>query len=252
VKYVGGKIQIGKQIAAIINSYQPKTYHEPFCGMYGVGRHVKAEKRSGADLHPDLILFLRAAQRGWVGPESMTSEEYKALRHAEPSALRGFAGFGLAFSGKWFSGFVYDARQSPGRYDHIGAARRNCAKIAQTCADVEFRLEDYRDYSGGADVIYCDPPYAGVYGYSVGKFDSARFWDWVRDMSGESVVLVSEYTAPPDFECIWARTVHIRSSRVGNISGRQGVRMERLFTWAGTRRACEWGGMAGPVAEVKP
>jgi len=51
-------------------------------------------------------------------------------------------------------------------------------------------------------LVYCDPPYRGSTGYD-GWFDSRAFWQWCRDKTREGhTVFVSEYKAPPDFECV--------------------------------------------------
>ena len=55
-------------------------------------------------------------------------------------------------------------------------------------------------------LIYCDPPYAGTTKYRFGSFDSNSFWQWCRDMSKKgNTVIVSEYNAPDDFNCIWSK-----------------------------------------------
>ena len=60
----------------------------------------------------------------------------------------------------------------------------------------------------GNSLIYCDIPYQGTKQYSISKnFDYDKFWNWVREMSKKHTVLVSEYNAPNDFECIWSKTV---------------------------------------------
>jgi len=56
-------------------------------------------------------------------------------------------------------------------------------------------------------VIYLDPPYEGTTKYKNNDFDYDVFWDWVRDLSKDNYVFISEYNAPPDFECIWSKKV---------------------------------------------
>lgn len=44
--------------------------------------------------------------------------------------------------------------------------------------------------------------------YGVSKdFDHDKFWEWVRKMSVNNIVIVSELEAPNDFKCIWHKTV---------------------------------------------
>lgn len=56
----------------------------------------------------------------------------------------------------------------------------------------------------------CDPPYQGTkaYGYAnQPKMDYDHFWNWVRELSKDNFVFVSEQSAPPDFEPVWEQDV---------------------------------------------
>jgi len=220
MRYFGGKHRIGKQIANIINSIEAKTYHEPFCGVYSVGRYVKLPYRSGADIHPDLILLLQAVQNDWVGPTEVSEELYNQLKNKEPSVLRGFVGFGCSFGGKFFGGYAKDNTKRNYAYN----ASSSLVKLAESIKDVDFYQQDYSDYSGDADIIYCDPPYKDTTNFSSGKFNSDQFWDWARNLSG--VVLVSEYEAPSDFEAIWKKPV---KTDMNSKTGQKINRIEKLF-----------------------
>ena len=69
--------------------------------------------------------------------------------------------------------------------------------------DVDFRFCSYQDLEiPEKSLIYCDPPYRGTTGYKTG-FDNDLFWQWCRDKTTEGhTVLLSEYSAPADFECL--------------------------------------------------
>jgi DNA adenine methylase len=74
--------------------------------------------------------------------------------------------------------------------------------------------------------VYCDPPYQHTTGYrGTAPFDHAAFWETVRDWSRDNVVLVSEYTAPPDFICL------THTPKPSCLAGghKQTPRVERLF-----------------------
>lgn len=91
---------------------------------------------------------------------------------------------------------------------------------------IEFRNCDYRaaaDDAGEDDVIYADPPYAGKSGYGV-AFDNAAFWEWCRQPR-HALLIISEYSAPPDFAEIWAKKVTCAMSQNGEV----GRPIERLF-----------------------
>jgi DNA adenine methylase len=217
---MGGKMRLGKELARIIQSFNPVSYHEPFCGMFSVGKHVVCAKRTAGDAHPDLILMLKAVQAGWEPPSGITEEQYAAIRNESPSYMRGFIGFGSSFYGKFFGGFARDAKHT----DYSDLAKRNLLKLAPLIQGVTFVNQLYNEYTGDADVIYCDPPYAGTTDYSNGVFDSARFWDWVRTL--RPTVLISEYQAPNDFEIVWEKPV---TTSMHDKAGKGIQRIERLF-----------------------
>ena len=57
-------------------------------------------------------------------------------------------------------------------------------------------------------MYYCDPPYKDTKKYSTSKnFNSNEFWDNVRELSKNNIVLVSENQAPNDFKCIWEQEI---------------------------------------------
>jgi DNA adenine methylase len=218
MRYFGGKARIGESIAKVINKLEG-NYWEPFCGMFSVGKHVK-HLRVATDAHYDLILLLEAVRCGWNPPEVVTEEEYNRLKIAKPSPLRAFAGFGCSNSGKFFGGY---ARESTGRNFAANAAS-SLNKLRPYIIGVEFCCCEYqRDIE--ADIIYCDPPYDGTCGYTVGKFDSSKFWTWADVRSRDSIVLVSEYTAPADFTAVWSKAVN---TDMNSASGKL-QRVEKLF-----------------------
>ena len=91
---------------------------------------------------------------------------------------------------------------------------------------IELRNTDYRvaaDDAGEDDVIYADPPYAGKEGYGV-AFDNEEFWEWCRQPR-RALLIISEYSAPPDFVEIWAKKVTCAMSQNGEV----GRPIERLF-----------------------
>ena len=78
--------------------------------------------------------------------------------------------------------------------------------------DIEFYCQHYYDLSKDFKncVIYIDPPYQGTKQYEYAnaeKMDYTRFWNWVREISKDNFVFVSEQNAPEDFEVIWEKDV---------------------------------------------
>ncbi len=226
MRYFGGKARLARELAAIIGRYQVQSYHESFCGMFNVGAELSVPVRTAADTQEDLILMLLAVQGGWNGPDVVSEAEYNALKKAGPSALRAFVGFGCSNSGKFFGGY---ARDATGR-NYACNAHQSLVKLRPKITGVRFGVQSYEDYDGTADLIYCDPPYEGTTGYTVGAFKSADFWKWVRETSRRSIVLVSEYTAPEWATVLWQKQVRTDMNAKG---GGKLPRIEKLFTVLG-------------------
>ena len=90
-------------------------------------------------------------------------------------------------------------------------ARRNLEAQAPNLEGIHFACQDYRNLEipTGA-LIYLDPPYQGtkVYGYAnQEQMNYEEFWEWVRKISQNNFVYVSEQSAPDDFEIIWQQNV---------------------------------------------
>jgi DNA adenine methylase len=225
VRYLGGKSRLGKKIADVIHRATPRREHylEPFLGGGGSFVHIAPhfQNVSAGDIHEDLILMWQAVAAGWQPPTTVTEEEYRALRHAPPSALRGFVGFGCSFGGKWWGGYARDR------------ARRNYAAIAGKSlllarCHVERATIEQRGFDGWQvdyrHVVYADPPYRNCTGYRH-KFDHNTFWEQARQWSVAGAhVFVSEYSAPADWRDVWSTAHWIKSS-----GGTRGTATERLF-----------------------
>lgn len=175
-------------------------------------------------LQPDLILMWNAVLGGWDPPASLTREEWYVLKDSEPSALRGFAGFGCSFGGRFFQGY---AKESPGRF-RVRGAHNSVLRKAARMTGAKILRADYREFDPGpGTLVYCDPPYAGMKRYvGVGSFDHAEFWAVARSWAGNgATVLVSEYEAPDCAELVWERAARVTLNRDSNTGGAT----ERLF-----------------------
>lgn len=239
MRYVGGKVRIASWIYDNLSplALTHEKYLEPFMGGGAVLSKMAPlfPKTYAGDSHEDLILMWQALQAGWVPPEHVSKEEYDRLRVAEPSALRGFVGFGSSFSGKWFGGYV--GRAYDKHADHLmppfsATARRAVLKDIENFRHAELHCVGYDTWSPHDGVlVYCDPPYANTLGYSgTSSFDHLVFWATMRKWSQQgATVFVSEYSAPADFEVYAERTrkVMLRATK----DEEQEVRTERLFVW---------------------
>jgi DNA adenine methylase len=220
VRYLGGKFRIRKQIIAYLESVRKgKDYIEPFCGANWIVSGMTGN-RTASDLSEDLILLWQALQQGWIPPTAISEQEYNDLKNAPASALRGFVGYGLSFSGKWFGGY---ARNSHLR-DYCANARGSLLKILDSIKDCSFVHCDYSFYDSTVEncLIYCDPPYAGTTKYRF-DFDHSKFWNWVRETSKRNTVVVSEYSAPEDIP------LALEISTKTDLRGANQDRIERVY-----------------------
>lgn len=236
MRYQGGKSRIARPIAETIRSMYPTCAEiwEPFCGggaatlaLSKVGFKVHA-----SDIHPDLIMMWQAVM---AGDESVyadvSREEHKELKHAQPSARRGFVRFGASFGGDFYGGFGVDRKNGDG-HQPWQEAQRFCAKIRQTPL-ISFQCMDYKDVPSSA-LCYADPPYRETYKYQGNEFDHNAFWQWVRERNGPT--FVSELTAPDDMQIVW-RKAHKSQMTSNSPTSRatSGIvhREERLYYFSG-------------------
>lgn len=208
----------------LINDYDQfssKTYIEPFVGGASVISQVSSNRvRIGCDINESLIMLLKEVRDGVFNyPEFITREKYDELKNdPNPSALKAFVGFGCSFAGKWFGGYAED---KIGRNYTLNAANSLKAK-AKGLKGVVFGVLDYRELNPEHCLIYCDPPYKNTTRIYNLDFDSEEFWDVARKWSKNNIVVISEYEAPEDFECVASFNTKT------DIRGKQGRKLERV------------------------
>lgn len=232
MQYLGGKSRLSKSISAAIlaDTDARGRYIEPMVGggsmLAAMAPHFAAPM--AGDVVPDLVMLWEAVQRGWIPPSEVSENDYQGLMAAPPSAMRGFAGYGASFGGKWWGGYARNSRGD----DYVGQAQRSLLRKAAVLANnpVWFECISYDLWPVSAgDVVYLDPPYAGTTGYAAaGTFDHERFWriaDSWRELGAH--VYVSEFTAPAGWREVWAR------ERLVGIDNRREesyrLRVDRLF-----------------------
>ena len=239
MRYVGSKKRIAKRLLAEITARRGNrsVYWEPFCGGLNSFSVIAPtfSKAFASDSHTDMVMMWVAIWDGWTPPAIVTEEEYSSLRHAPSSALRGFVGMGGSFGGKWFGGYARGGVNSDGtprnhQRESSDAAVRRIRELSGT--DVSFRNASYSD--GRADsrfVVYCDPPYASTLGYGgTSEFDHEAFWEWCRVQSlNGALVVVSEYAAPEDFQCV----AEFRHRMSVSLASDRKITTEKLFMWRG-------------------
>lgn len=217
MKYMGSKARISKDISPIINNLIIKnsidTYIEPFVGGCNMMEHIKCKNKIGSDINEYLITMWNDLQSGWKPPETLSKEMYEDIKNNKEKygkSLVAVAGFCATYNAKWFGGYAGVVKTKINTYrNYYDEAIRNIQKQILNLIDVEFQCADYTYYSEVKNaLIYCDIPYQGTTQYGNNKgFDYNKFWNWVREMSKNNIVLVSEYNAPNDFKCIYEKTL---------------------------------------------
>ena len=195
----------------IIRKHNITTYIEPFVGGGNMIDKIKCETKVGIDNNHYLISMWKELQSGWKPPLHISEEEYYLVRDNKdnyPPHYVALVGFCATFGAKWFDGYARGNKSDGTPRDMSNEAIRNILKQLPNVMDVEFICDDYRNLKDVKDaLIYCDPPYANTTKYK-DNFNHDEFWDWVRKVSKNNIVLVSEYNAPNDFDCIWSKGVN--------------------------------------------
>jgi len=229
MRYFGGKTRTCKDISTILqyNLQDGQVFVSPFVGG-GWVENLVVGKKECYDKHLYLIAMYKELQNGWEPPKFLTKEEYEYIRDNpdEKPYLSGFVGFGCSFAGKWFGGY---AKDSTGRNFCLNAYNSIMRKM-DGFRDTKFECKGYNELSPSNSLVYCDPPYAGTTQYSkkiVGDFDSDEFWQVMREWSKKNIVIVSEYNAPEDFNCIWEKSVKLD---IRDKENKKEARVEKLFS----------------------
>ena len=237
--YMGSKAKYAEYIVPIlqrtIDENNITTYIECFVGGANVIDKIKCENRFGYDRSDTLIALLSLAAEDFdkvlkdgsrelwdkgkayvkdgIMPEDMTL--------AEIGAMEFFASFS---NGGFPRGY---AKNTPTR-NYFQEAYRNMEKQAPNLKGIVFKSQNYWELEPVKNaLIYLDPPYQNTkhYGYAnQGKMDYDKFWDWVRDLSKDNFVFISEQTAPDDFEVIWTQNVKRTTGKDNNFKA-----VEKLF-----------------------
>lgn len=113
-------------------------------------------------------------------------------------------------------------------------ARENFRRQLPALRNILVGNADYRDLrlpERERVLVYCDPPYSDGIGYGGGKFDTSEFWNWCRKQAAAGhIVVISEYTAPDDFVCIWQQEI---TTHLNNRDKQK--RVEKLFIHGGEK-----------------
>ena len=238
MRYVGSKNKISKELAPIIQKYiddnQVSCYVEPFVGGANMIDKIKCNNKIGIDSHKQLVSLLCKAQTDFVFPEKILEDEYNEVKNNKENFedwYVGLVGFCASFGAKYFGGYARNSKaDNSGKWS--AGAIRNLEKQRKNLKDVQFLWYNFQDvhedYFKGC-VIYCDPPYRNTTKYATENFPYEEFWNWCRRASKNNIVLISEYDAPSDFECIWSKEVNTLLDSNKTSEDKANKRIEKLF-----------------------
>lgn len=250
MQYQGGKSRIAKPISEVIinevSRWKVKdsksisncnrkmgesnqTFVSLFCGSCTVEAKLAPhfDRVICNDKHEYLIEMLKGVQSGYELPEHISEEEYKYIKSHkdEDKILAGFVGFGCSFGGKFFGGYARNKEQT----NYALQSKKSLLKDMICLPNAEFTCLDYRDVDiPNGSIVYADPPYANTTTYQGQKFDSETFWEYMRQISKNNQVFISEQTAPDDFECIWEKPF---TRTLDRNKDNQFKVVEKLFTY---------------------
>lgn len=229
--YMGSKNKLANKIVPILQNIIDengiKLYIEPFVGGANIIDKIKCHTKIGIDKNYPLIALHEQAQKDFsIIPEHGSPEWwYKAkdiyrktkgnrkeiltINEMEGWEIGAIAFFGSFSNGGFSRGY---AKNKDGR-DYYNEAYRNFKTQVESplYKDIIFLNHDYREgVAVEPALIYCDPPYQNTkpYGYKFEtEFDYDEYWNWVREMSEDNIVICSEQNFPDDFEIIWEQEV---------------------------------------------
>lgn len=228
---------MAKDLTPIIQSYitdKTKGYLEPFVGGANMIDKIICTNKIGTDIHKYLIAVLQKLENGWIPPENISEELYKDVQNNKgkyPDYLVGYVGFQLSYGGKWFGGY---RRDKIGKRNYSLEAYNNTIKQIPNLKGINFKCIDFRDLpleKIKGYVIYCDIPYHGTTKYKTETFPYEEFYEWVKVASVNNIVLISEYSMPEEFTCIWQKETKTLLDSNKNKNDDKNIRIEKLFTY---------------------
>lgn len=237
MKYMGSKSRIANEILPIIlkDRKDGQYYVEPFCGGLGTFDKVSGH-RIASDKNKYLIAMWKGLKENRPRPHEISKELYSKARTEFNNGTNiefddfmiGWIGFMGSFNGRFFDGGYSGIS---GIRNYIDEQIRNTEKQILSLQGAEFYSCDYDNLTyPDESVIYCDIPYNNTKQYLCSKnFDYPKFYQWCRDMTNRGhKVFISEYEAPSDFNCVWAK--EITNSLNQSVTYKP---TERLFVYGG-------------------
>lgn len=238
---MGSKAKYAKYIVPIlqktIDDNNINTYIECFVGGANIIDKIKCENKYGFDRSDTLIALLNQAVEDFDKIPIISTRELwdKGKAYVKDGIMpddMSLADIGaIEFFGSFCKGgFPRGYVEITPQRNYYLEARENLRKQAPNLKGIIFKCQNYWELDPNIKnaVIYLDPPYQNTkfYGYAKDKMDYNRFWNWVREISKNNFVFISEQTAPNDFKCIWEQEA-VRTTNIKN----DFKAVERLFVY---------------------
>lgn len=245
MKYKGSKQRLMKYLNPIFNEYKNKHNLTTFIDVFGGGANVSSNVNFDTVICNDndemLIALLKETQQNPSNIEMIptpSKELYDKYKKTIQNNEMDKYDFPLYYYGAILFFGSFNARAYGGNYgatsvtkegklrDYFQEAKRNILK--QKLSHITFINKDYKNIPITENsLIYLDPPYINTTGYK-GSIDYDEFWNWVREISKNNIVLISELEAPSDFEILWEKElIH------GQNQHNKQVKTEKLFKLKG-------------------
>lgn len=215
--YKGNKNRLLKHIIPLLlvgkEATGSDTLYDPFMGGGSVSMHAPFRYKFASDFDPTIIAFYnKLIQDGidWL-PDKIPEHlkyNFMDIEKSDPALFFYLTNFFSFKQNRKIDSHLYTevVDQYGNVVNTVDRVRRNISielPLLRGITDISCKSYDMVDYSDNS-VVYMDPPYRNTSDYYINKitggFDHDAFWDFVRDLSKRCFVVVSEYSAPCDFD----------------------------------------------------
>ena len=242
--YKGSKARIAKYIIPILNNIikinNCDTFIDFCCGGANIVAnphfHIQCNNKFGYDKNKYLIALINKVKNENLEYIPITEEEYYKIKYSYENGeyedwFVAYVGLFFSYGGAFFETFAKTIPENDrGRIRNFGIERyKNILKQKEQFQNVIFEEKDIFEIDvnnyNNKTLIYIDPPYYKTRKFRGFSFNHNKFWEKVRELSRNSIVVVSEYIAPDDFISIFDLKL---ISSINIAKSRKEV-MEKLF-----------------------